>query len=262
MPALIPTRQTQAIPRRAAMLLPWFAAALLAACADTPPPDFQPLDFGYLTKLRLTVAAIEVDDSWTPKPVADGIHVEALAPVQPIDALRKMAQQRPIPAGIDGHAVFVIDDASLLRSGGRFVGNLQVHLDISSGDGTKTGYAEARVSRTRTIVDDSADATRVALYELVKQMMADMNVEFEFQIRRSLRDYLQGGTETQRVSVPGQHGASLFRAQGEEMGDLEFGDFVRKPRPAQIGNVPGKHVERPYSAVLACSMPVSGQNAK
>ena len=204
MPALIPTRQTQAIPRRAAMLLPWFAAALLAACADTPPPDFQPLDFGYLTKLRLTVAAIEVDDSWTPKPVADGIHVEALAPVQPIDALRKMAQQRLIPAGIDGHAVFVIDDASLLRSGGRFVGNLQVHLDISSGDGTKTGYAEARVSRTRTIVDDSADATRVALYELVKQMMADMNVEFEFQIRRSLRDYLQGGTETAPPPAPVQ----------------------------------------------------------
>src|ERR1700692_4870797 len=35
------------------------------------------------------------------------------------------------------------------------------------------------------------------------------------------------------------------------MGDLEFGDIGRQPRPAQIGNVPGEHVERPYSAVLA-----------
>jgi len=35
------------------------------------------------------------------------------------------------------------------------------------------------------------------------------------------------------------------------MGDFEIGDFGRQPGPTQIGNVPGEHVERPYSAVLA-----------
>jgi hypothetical protein len=196
--------RTAVLPRRAALLLPWLGAALLAACESTPPPDLPPFDFGYLTKLRLTVATIDVDTSWTPASVADATHVEALAPVSPVDALRRMAQQRLIPAGTDGHAVFVIDDASLLRSDDRFEGNMKVHLDLSSADGTKSGYAEAQVSRTRTIVDNSADATRVALYDMVKQMMADMNVEFEFQVRRSLRDYLQGSPEVAPPPPPVQ----------------------------------------------------------
>jgi hypothetical protein len=205
MPATIPTRPAHAIPRRAALLLPLFGTALLSACADSgPPPDFQPLDFSYLTKLRLTVATIDVDASWTPKTVPDAIHVEALSPVSPVEALRRMAQQRLIPAGNDGHAVFVIDDASVLRTDGRFEGNLQVHLDLSTAEGTRSGYAEARVSRTRTIVDNSSDAVRAALYELVRQMMADMNVEFEFQVRRSLHDYLQGGTEVAPPPPPVQ----------------------------------------------------------
>jgi hypothetical protein len=33
------------------------------------------------------------------------------------------------------------------------------------------------------------------------------------------------------------------------MRNLELRDFGRQPRPAQVGNVPGEHVERPYSAL-------------
>lgn len=203
MPASRLTGGTPAIPRRAVMLLPWLGAALLAACADEPPPpDFQPLDFNYLTKIRLLVATIDVDTSWTPAPVPGAEHVEALSPIQPLQSLRRMAEERLIPAGNDGHAVFVVDDASLLRTGRLFEGNMKVHLDLSVAEGTKTGYAEAQVSRTRTITDDSVVGTQTALYELVKQMMADMNVEFEFQVRRSLHDYLQAATETAPTPPP------------------------------------------------------------
>jgi uncharacterized protein (DUF2267 family) len=66
-----------------------------------------------------------------------------------------------------------------------------VHLDVMTSDGAKTGYAEARVSRTSTFDNDGPNATRAALNTLVNQMMTDINVEFEFQVRRTLRDYLE-----------------------------------------------------------------------
>jgi hypothetical protein len=48
--------------------------------------------------------------------------------------------------------------------------------------------------RTRSIDDDSIGGVRTELYGLIKQMMTDMNVEFEYQIRRSLHDFLLTGT--------------------------------------------------------------------
>ncbi len=181
-------------PRR---LLALACAALLAGCAEQPPPptDFAPLTYDYLTKLRLAVATIDIANAWTANPVAGGQHVESLSPVQPVDALRRMAQDRLIPAGTGGHAAFVIEDASLVQTPAGYEGSMQVHIDLTGADGAKAGSAEATVRRTRTIVDTSPAATRAALYELTKQMMADMNVEFEFQVRSSLRGYLQTGTD-------------------------------------------------------------------
>ena len=43
------------------------------------------------------------------------------------------------------------------------------------------------------LVHDAADLP-AALYDMTRAMMDDMNVELEFQIRRSLRDWLQDPT--------------------------------------------------------------------
>jgi hypothetical protein len=183
-------------------------AGLLAGCVEAPPPppptEFRPLTYEYLGKLRVTVASIDISNAWTPNLDAGGQHVESLAPVEPADALRRMAQDRLIPAGSAGHATFVINDASLVQTAGSYQGSMQVHLDIYAADGSKSGFAEANVRRTRTIVDYSTAGARAALYELTKQMMSDMNVEFEFQVRRSLHDYLQGGTEVAPPPPPVQ----------------------------------------------------------
>ena len=166
--------------------------ALLAGCVPPPPPKvYAPLSFAYLTRIKLDVSNIESDVAWTPQPVTNGEHVENQAPEPPVEALRRMVQDRLIPGGGDGQATVTIDDASLTRVGDRFEASFAVHMDIHNGDGTRSGYAEAKVARTRTIGNYSPEAVRQALYDLEKAAMGDMNVEFEYQIRHSLGDWLQ-----------------------------------------------------------------------
>jgi hypothetical protein len=84
--------------RRAAIGL--VAMLALAGCVEeAPPPEmFAPLTYGYLTKLRLNVANIAIDDSWTPS-MGAGEHVESLSPVQPLQALVEMARYRLVASG-------------------------------------------------------------------------------------------------------------------------------------------------------------------
>jgi uncharacterized protein (DUF2336 family) len=69
-------------------------------------------------------------------------------------------------------------------------GVLAVHLDVVTTESVRAGFAEAQVTRTASVPGD----LRQALYDLTRQMLDDMNVEFEFQVRRSLRDWLQDTT--------------------------------------------------------------------
>jgi hypothetical protein len=165
---------------------------VLGACdsGSPPAPDFPPLTYDYLGKLHLSVASIDVDNEFAAKGGGNP-DVAALAPVQPADALIRMAQDRLVASGNGGHAVFVVEDASLARAPGGFAGTLAVRLDVSTSDGIKSGFAEARVARTYSNPDTSDTGTKAALYQLVKLMMADMNVEFEYQVKHKLRDYLQ-----------------------------------------------------------------------
>jgi hypothetical protein len=176
------------IRRRGVLLLP----LLLAACvAETAPQNFPPLAYDYLTRLKLNVASIDIDDSWTPH-VGTGVHVESMAPVPPLEALRHMAHDRLITGGIAGQATFVIDDASIVQLPDGYHGSLAVHLDVSPDEGKPTATAAARVTGMRPPGDDtSPEAVRALLYEMTKQMMDDMNVEFEYQLRQKLGELLQ-----------------------------------------------------------------------
>ena len=169
--------------RRALLLLP----ILAAGCGDDGPArtGFAPLTFGYLTPLRLNVAAIEEAPPPPPGPLDD------INPAPPAQALIRMAQDRLGAGGSLGRAVFVIDDATITRTGSVLNGTLAVHLDVLTSDGTRAGFAEARVSRRAEGVGSDLPA---ALHDMTAQMMQDMNVEFEFQVRQSLREWLQEAT--------------------------------------------------------------------
>ena len=170
--------------RRSSLLLP----LLLAACGGGQ-RDFPTLRYGYLTPLRLNVAAIRVEQRFIPSGVAPD--VSQFDPMSPVLALQNMAQDRLQALGGSGQAVFVIQDASLTRDGDTIRGSMAVELDIYTSANTRAGFAEARVFRTHTgHIDDLPSV----LYDMTKQMMDSMNVEFEFQLRRSLRDWLLTGS--------------------------------------------------------------------
>lgn len=184
------------IPRRFLLLLP----LLVLGCNDgDATQSFPALSYSYLTPIRLNVASLEVDDR-SPPPSARSL--DALDPVRPADALRQMAIDRLSADGSSGRAVFVIDQASLVRDSGGYDGTLLAHLDVFAGsDGERVGYAEARVVRHQTGVS-SHDQLRTVLYNLTSQMMSDMNVEFEYQVRHSLRDWVQMTAETAPLPPP------------------------------------------------------------
>lgn len=157
---------------------------ILAACSSTPPRTYERLNYDYLPQLRLNVASVDIEDRTAPTPAGD---VSLQAPTPPSVALRQMATDRLKAFGTSGRAVLVIRQASLVRSGDRMAGRMNVQLDIYTSDNQRAAFATAEVSQNRT---GDIDDLRATLYDITKLMMDKMNVELEFQARRSLKDWL------------------------------------------------------------------------
>lgn len=177
----------------------------LAACASDPPPPriaIEPLRYDYLPPLRLDVASLAIEDRIAPP---NPPRIDGSLPVPPRNALRAMGEDRLRPVGLAGDARYVLVEGSMISqrpqgSSGlsslfttevveRVTVRLAARLEIER-EG-RTGSIEARVERGRSIDEEEAFTVRQALlHELLRQAMADMNVEFEFQLRRNLRDFL------------------------------------------------------------------------
>jgi hypothetical protein len=99
-----------------------------------------------------------------------------------------LIEDRLTAAGASGTAIVTIETAKIIRGGGGLQGTAAIRLDILGADGGKLGFAEARAGRNITGIGSDL---RGALYDLTKQILDDMNVELEFQLRRSLSAYLQ-----------------------------------------------------------------------
>jgi hypothetical protein len=168
--------------RRTSLLLP----LVLAGCGgDERPRVYQPLRYDYLTPLRLNVAAIQIEQRFVPSGAAPD--VSQYDPEPPLRALRAMAEDRLQASGNANQAVFVIQNASLARRRDSLLGNFSVELDIVTQANPRAAFAQASVSGTFS--GDLDDLPR-RLYDLTKDLMDRMNVEFEYQIRRSLGPWL------------------------------------------------------------------------
>jgi hypothetical protein len=244
---------------------------LLAACGgrEQPAPSFAPLDFSYLPKLRLNVATMTVEDH-----AAQGAGQNDLgptAPVPPDQALQHMARDRLVAAGNSGSGVFTIDQASITGTGGGALdGHIAVHLDILTANGGHAGYAEAHVSRQfvpGTAAPD--DGTRAELDDLTRQMMQDMNVELEYQVRRSLREWLvdasgapvAGSVEQQTLAPPGASGATATTpGTGTSVGATPLGATRLAPAAAPVSGLPtsGPVNLAPQPAAPGTALPEGG----
>jgi hypothetical protein len=167
--------------RRSSLLLP----LLLSACGGRSQRVYPPLHYGHLTALQLNVAAIQIEQRYVPSGVSPD--ASQIDPMPPVQALRNMAAERLQAFGSSGRAVFVIQDASLTRQRNMLLGSFAVELDVYTSADTRAGFAEARVSRTYT---GDLDDLPAKLYDMTKEMMDTMNIEIEFQLRRSLRTWL------------------------------------------------------------------------
>ena len=171
------------LPRRSVLL-----GLLVVGCAgetEPPPQTFAPLDFSYLLALRLNVATLEIRQNFVPSGQPPDLSQDD--PVPPAAALRLMAEQRLKAVGTSGRAVFVINDASLAQEPGAIVGTMAVELDVYTSANTRAGFAQAMVTRRLT---GPVPDLQAALYQFTRQMMDQMNVEFEYQVRHSLSDWL------------------------------------------------------------------------
>lgn len=170
--------------RRLALLLP----LAVAACGGEPEPVFDPLRYNYLPPIQLNVGSIAIEQRFIPSGVDPDVSNQD--PVPPVEALKAMANDRLQAFGTTNKAVFGILDASLTRYNDVVTGSFAVSLTILDDNGAQLGFAEARVqSRQSGRIDD----IRPVLYDMTKAMMSDMNIEFEYQIRHNLKDYLTNG---------------------------------------------------------------------
>lgn len=170
---------------------------LPAACgfwSRSPAQQYEPLHYEYLTRLRLDVARIDIDDSWAPR--GEARHVEFMAPISPVDALRQMAIDRLVAGGTTKRALYSIEDASIIRLPDRYQANLAVRLEVLDDNGNRQRGIEARVIDVHPVSGDSDAVVRSDLYALTRQAMDNMNVEFEYQIRHHLNVELQPTTPT------------------------------------------------------------------
>jgi hypothetical protein len=185
-----------ALPRRAA-LGALLAAAACAGPEEPPPPPAGPPSYSHLTPLRLAVGRIEI------QPATDPAATRTMppAPLSPADVVRIMAEERLSAAGGPAVARFRILIATLTRepsAGGgvfsaateRLTCTLRCRIEIRSEDGSPAGFAEAEARRVIIRPAGNAAERARAAEEAVRTAGNDLNVEFEYQLRRNLRAML------------------------------------------------------------------------
>ena len=176
--------------RRSALLLP----IALAACGRREQREFAPLHYNYLLPLRLNVAAIQIEQRFVPSGVSPD--VSQLDPMPPVQALHNLAEDRLMALGTAGRAVFIILNASLVRRQDTITGTFEVQLDVYPGTNINKRAAFATASVTGSYTGDMDDLPG-RLYDMTKSLMDRMNVEFEYQVRRSLASWLLTGSVVQ-----------------------------------------------------------------
>jgi hypothetical protein len=176
--------------RSLCLLLP---GVMLAACAESPPPELPDLTFTHLRPIRFDVSTVQVVESY--RPPARKPNVEHLFPVPPALAAERWAKDRLRAAGPGGTARFEVLRGDVVEvprgSADRYEAVLEVRLALASADGRRTGEVSARASRTQTVERDATlDERERVWFDMTDALMRDLDAQLERQIAEHLQAFL------------------------------------------------------------------------
>ena len=183
--------------KRRAFLL---AALTLAACETPPPPrpTFPDIRFTERPPMRIDAAAVDIERQF--RPTLRPPNVEHLFPVSPERAMENWARDRLQATATSRRVRVRIVDASvreveLPRTGGvrgafttdqaqRYDATVEMSVDIMGDRGFAERSVTAKAARSRSVPENITPNDReMAWYQLTKELMADLDVELERQIR-------------------------------------------------------------------------------
>ena len=187
------------------------AAALIAtlgllSCAAPPPKQqFADITFEHLPPYKFNVARVDVVSDF--KPTLEPPYVEQQFPIPPERAIRQWIRDRIQPAGVEGVAKVVINNASVKQvelpqkkdleskftteQTERYDAVADVTINIYGTRGFRDGYTEAHVERTQTVPEDATLNERERIwYNMTDALMKDFNTQMEENIREYLQKFL------------------------------------------------------------------------
>ena len=175
-------------------------AGLAIAACETPAmaPQYPEITFGHLPTIDLNATDVRIISDYQPPMQAP--NVEHLFPVTPANALQRWAKDRLAAKGIGNVARFTVSDATVTETvlktepglkgvfhkepSARYDGSIAGMLEILDERGFRKGFATARVSRSRSILEGASINERERMwFELTEALMADFNAEMEKNIR-------------------------------------------------------------------------------
>jgi hypothetical protein len=171
-----------------------------------PPPRLPQMSFAHLTPIKLDVTRIETVSEFQPS--FQPPNVEHLFPTSPEMAARRWIQDRVQPTGRGRLARFIIHEASAVETklktdkgfGGSFKNEqserydlaLSATLQILDERHMPVANANARVTRSRTVLEDTSLAKREQIwFEITEAMLKDFDREIEANIRQYMAPYIR-----------------------------------------------------------------------
>ena len=167
--------------------------ALLAGCSSSNPSEenFPAPDYSYLPPLNLNVAQVDVSNQARP----DSDDLSSRSPTSPADTLALMGRQRLHATGSSGTANMAITKIEMTRAPHQALsGSYTVQLHVDDVAHNHHGFVTAHVQRT--IDAPGRLGLEHNLHTLNTQLMDDMNVELEYQVRSHLSSWLTDATGT------------------------------------------------------------------
>jgi hypothetical protein len=182
------------------------AAIGLLSCAAPPPKQkFADITYGHLPPYMFNVARVDVVSEFKPK--LEPPYVEQQFPIPPERAIRQWIHDRIKPAGTEGVAKVVINDASVkevellgkkdleskftTEQTERYEAVADVTINIYGTRGFRDGYTEAHVERSQTVPEDATlNGRELIWYNMTDALMKDFNTQMEQNIRTYLQKFL------------------------------------------------------------------------